>query len=83
MGNSRSRVAPSRPLKILDSQTRARYKNQHELTRLNDKIRQITFEKNTAVSRITCDQHDTKLQLHQMQHENEQRKFFKRLNRCK
>ncbi|CAF2982273.1 unnamed protein product [Rotaria socialis] len=81
MGNSRSRVTPSRPLKILDSQTRARYKNRHELTRLNDKIRQITSEKNTAVSRITCDQHITKLQLHQMQHENDQRKFFKRLNR--
>ncbi|CAF2093762.1 unnamed protein product [Rotaria magnacalcarata] len=81
MGNSRSHVAPSRPLKILDSQTRARYKNHHELTRLNDKIRQITFEKNTAVSRITCDQHNTKLQLHQMQHESEQRKFFKRLHR--
>ncbi|CAF0720529.1 unnamed protein product [Rotaria sordida] len=81
MGNNRSRVTPVRPLKILDSQTRARYKNQQELIKLQVKLRQLKFQENEALSRLAFDQHDAKMKLHELRHESGQRQLFKKFNR--
>ncbi|CAF3386689.1 unnamed protein product [Rotaria sp. Silwood1] len=81
IGHNGSRVTPSRPLKILDSQTRARYKNQQELVQLHVKLRKINFQKNEALCRLAFDQHDAKMKLHELQHESGQRRFFRKLNK--
>ncbi|CAF2785732.1 unnamed protein product [Rotaria sp. Silwood2] len=81
MGNNRSRVTPSRPLKIFDTQTRARYKNQQELVQLHVKLRQINFQQNEALSRLAFEKHDAKMKLHELRHESGQRQFFRKLNK--
>jgi hypothetical protein len=81
MGNRASRVAPVRTLHIIDSGTRARYQNQRELVQLRVKLRNIQVKKNDALSRLDFNRHEVKMKLHELKHEDEQRQFFKKLNK--
>lgn len=83
MGNNRSRVVPTRSVKILDTHTRARYKNQQELVRFNAKVHDLNAEKNDNLSRLIFSQREVKMKLHELQHEGGQRKFFKKIDRRK
>jgi hypothetical protein len=81
MGNNRSRVAPSRRLHVLDSQTRARYQNQRELIQLRTKLKDIRIKHNEALSRLACDRHDVKMKLHELQYERTQKDLHKRFDK--
>lgn len=76
MGNNRSRVAPSRTLRILDSETRARFKNQREGVQLRIRLQDIQSKHKEALSRLVLEQHEIKAQLREYKYEAEQRKFF-------
>ncbi len=80
MGNSRSRVAPARTLRIIDSQTRARYQNQRELIQLRRKLADINVQHSDELSRLAFNRHDVRMTQHEIQHENRQRQLFKKLD---
>ena len=80
MGNSRSRVAPTRSLKILDSQTRARYQNQHELVRLHAQIRRINIQQNVVLSRLTAARLDIKTDAKKLHHERQENERLRNMN---
>jgi hypothetical protein len=78
MGNSRSRVSPIRPLRVIDSQTHVRLRNQHELFQLRVKLRNIQAKHNEELSRLAFQQRNAKMVLYQLQHESGQRQLFKK-----
>ena len=81
MGNRASRVAPARTIQIIDSGTRVRYQNQRELVQLRVKLRNIQIKQNDALTRLEFNRHEIKTKLHELKHEDEQRQFFKQLNK--
>lgn len=83
MGNNRSRIAPARTLRIIDSQTRARYQNQRELIQLRRKLENINMKHTDAMSRIAVTQHDVKMKLHEQKHESSQKELSKKLEKRK
>ena len=83
MGNNRSRVAPARTLRILDSETRARFKNQRESAQLRLRLQDIQTKHNEALSQMVLDQHEIKAKLREFRHESEQRKFFESFEKRK
>jgi hypothetical protein len=80
MGNNRSRVAPAQHLRIIDNQARARYKNQRELIQLRRKLANINSKHNHELARLAVIQHDAKITLYELQHENSQRQLVKKLD---
>jgi hypothetical protein len=80
MGNNPSRVAPVHSLKIFDSQTRARYKNQRESNQLRLRIRRLDVRENEVLSRLTYEQHDAKMKLHELQYDKAQRQLYKSID---
>ncbi len=80
MGNNPSRVAPVHSLKIFDSQTRARYKNQREANQLRLKIRRLDVKQSEALSRLTFQQYDDKMKLHELQYDEAQRQLYKSID---
>ncbi len=78
MGNSRSRVAPIRTLRIIDSQTHVRLRNQHEMYHLRVKLQNIQAKHNEELARLASQQHNVRMKLYQLQRENGQRQLFKK-----
>jgi len=81
IGNHQFRALPSRKIRILDSQTRARYQNQREANLLRRKLANITIEHNDVMSRFAFKRQNIKAKMYELQHEIGQRELIKRLNK--
>jgi hypothetical protein len=77
MGNKNSRVSPTKSLKIFDTQTRARYKNQRESNRLRLKVQDLEVQHYDELSRLAFNQQDLKMQLHELHYHKSQRDLYK------
>lgn len=77
MGNQRSRIAPSQTLQVLDSETRARYKNQREAYQLRLRFEKIQAEHQAALARLTLERYQTKQSLRQLQYEQEEKRCLR------
>lgn len=79
MGNNRSRVAPTRTLRIIDSETRARYQNQREAIKCRRKLAGINAKHSDTMSRLAFNRYDVKAKLQELNHEIGQRDLAKTL----
>ena len=75
MGNSYSRVAPTRSVRILDSHTRARYQNQRETILFRRKLANITNEHGQALAQIAVKRHDARRTMQEIRHEIKQKEL--------
>lgn len=82
MGNNRSRISPTRSVRIIDSQTRARYQNQRELIQYRRKLENINTKHTDVMSRLAFNRHEVRTKLHEMKHETGQKELSKKLDKC-
>jgi hypothetical protein len=80
MGNNRSRIAPVRSLRIIDSQTRTRFQNQRELIQFRRKINNINIKHSDEMSRLNFIRYDAKKQLQQIQHDISKKQLSKKMD---
>ena len=81
MGNSYSRVAPTRSVRILDSHTRARYQNQRETILFRRKLANITDEHGEALAQITSQRHEARTAMQAIRHEIKQKELAQKSQR--
>ena len=81
MGNSYSRVAPTRSVRILDSHTRARYLNQRENILFRRKLADISNEHGQALAQITASRHDARTTMQKIHHEIKQKELAEKSQR--
>lgn len=75
MGNNRSRIAPTRTFRLLDHETRARYLNQRETSKLNRRLDKIRDDHQVFLTRFTVAQFELRTTLRDMKYEEEQKKL--------
>ena len=81
MGNNHSRIAPTRTLHVIDSQSRARYQNQRELIHYRRKLNIINAKHGDNMARLALQRHDAKTALHQIQHHIAQKELAEKLEK--